>query len=369
MKPRNTPPSYLHGVLPRTGVLLINLGTPDAPTRQAVKRYLAEFLSDSRVVEIPRWIWQVILRCVILPLRSGQSAGKYASIWLPEGSPLKVWTEKQAKLLTGYLAQRGYDADVLYAMRYGSPSIANAMAELQKRGCDRILVLPLYPQYSAATTASALDAVFAVVATMRNVPEMRWVKHYHDQARYIAALAECVLKYWEQHGRGEKLVFSFHGMPKRTLDLGDPYHCECQKTARLVAERLRLPKDQWLVSFQSRFGKAEWLKPYTSNVLHGLAKQGVARVDVMCPGFAADCLETLEEIAIEAKQDFLKSGGREFHYIPCLNDHPLGIESLADTCELHGVGWLRRFDEQAAIVADAQASKARAQAMGARNLV
>jgi ferrochelatase len=360
---------YQHGSLARSGILLVNLGTPDAPTRSAVKRYLAQFLSDRRVVEIPRFIWWLLLHGLILPLRSGKSAAKYASIWTPEGSPLKVWTEKQAKLLPGFLAQRGYDVEVVYAMRYGQPSVETALLELERRGCDRVLVLPLYPQYSAATTASVFDAVFDAAKTMRNVPELRFVKHYHDQSRFIGALAKSLLAHWEKNGRGEKLVMSFHGMPRRTLELGDPYHCECYKTARLLAERLRLPKEEVIVSFQSRFGKAEWLKPYTAPTLQQLAKQGVKRVDVICPGFTSDCLETLEEIAMEAKQDFLQAGGEAFYYIPCLNDSSDWIESLADSCELHGVGWLRRIEDKPGAIAEAQASRARAQALGAGNLV
>jgi ferrochelatase len=361
--------AYQHGRLARSGVLLVNLGTPEAPTRAAAKRYLAQFLSDPRVVEIPRFIWWLILHGVILPFRSGKSAAKYATIWTPEGSPLKVWTDKQAKLLPGFLAQRGYDVDVVYAMRYGQPSVESALQELERRGCDRVLVLPLYPQYCAATTASVFDAVFDAAKSMRNMPELRFIKHYHDQSRYIGALAKSLLAHWEKNGRGEKLLISFHGVPRRTLDLGDPYHCECHKTARLLAERLRLSKDQIIVTFQSRFGKAEWLKPYTAATLKELAKQGVGRVDVICPGFTSDCLETLEEIAIEAKQDFLQAGGKEFYYIPCLNDSSDWMESLADTCELHGVGWLRRFEDKAAAIVEAQVSKERAQALGASNLI
>lgn len=360
---------FQHGSLVKTGVLLVNLGTPDAPTSSAVRRYLREFLSDRRVVEIPRALWWPLLNGVILPLRSKKSAAKYASIWTPEGSPLKVWTIKQAALLAGYLAARGYDAEVVAAMRYGNPSIAQGLQSLIEKNCDRVLVLPLYPQYSAATTASIQDAVLGACQTIRNVPELRFVKHYHDQSRYIGALANSVLNHWEKNGRGEKLVMSFHGMPRRTLDLGDPYHCECQKTARLLAERLLLPKDQVLVTFQSRFGKAAWLQPYTAPTLVQWAKQGVKRVDVICPGFVSDCLETLEEIALEAKQEFLQAGGQAFHYIPCLNDQPDWIHALADTCELHGVGWLRRLDEHPQALEAAHKTRTLAQAMQAPNLL
>lgn len=356
-----------HGQLAQTGVLLINLGTPDAPTPSAVRRYLAQFLSDERVVEIPRWVWMILLKGVILPLRSAKSAAKYATVWTNEGSPLRVWTDKQAKMLGGFLLHRGYDTPVKYAMRYGTPSVQHVLSELVAQGCDRVLILPLYPQYSAATTASAFDAVFQAARQMRNVPELRFVKHYHDQSRYISALAQRVFKHWEKNGRGEKLVMSFHGMPRRTLDLGDPYHCECQKTARLLRERLGLRPDEVMVSFQSRFGKAEWLKPYTEPTLVGLAKQGVKRVDLICPGFFSDCLETLEEIAIEARQAFLQAGGQEFQYIPCLNDSDDGIHALADLCELHGVGWLRRLDEKPAALMDAKASQERAELLLNKN--
>ena len=258
-------PDHAHGTPSRTAILLVNLGTPDAPTASAVRRYLREFLSDRRVVEIPRVIWWPILHGIILPIRSSKSARKYASIWTKEGSPLKVWTEKQAKLLRGALGARGNDVTVAYAMRYGNPSIASVLDALKAEHCERILVLPLYPQYSATTTASSFDAINAWCATVRNVPELRFVKHYHDDPGYIAALATRVTAFREREGRavdgGSVLLMSFHGIPRRMLTLGDPYHCECQKTARLVAERLGLEPSEWAVSFQSRFGKAEWLKP------------------------------------------------------------------------------------------------------------
>jgi protoporphyrin/coproporphyrin ferrochelatase len=320
-------------------VVLVNLGTPDAPTASALRRYLKEFLSDPRVVEIPRAVWWFILNGIILPLRSGKSAAKYASIWTKDGSPLKVYTEKQAILLRGYLGERGHDVQVDYAMRYGNPSLSQVLDKLKAAGCDRILVLPAYPQYSGATTASIFDAVFSHYARVRNVPELRLIKHYHDQEGYVRALQKAVFAYWDMHGRPDKLVMSFHGVPKRTLLLGDPYHCECQKTARLLAKQLQLSPDQYQVTFQSRFGKAEWLQPYTAPTLVKLAKEGVGRVDVICPGFTSDCLETLEEIAMEARRDFLTAGGKEFHYIPCLNDSPAWIIALAEIAEQHMIGW------------------------------
>jgi protoporphyrin/coproporphyrin ferrochelatase len=332
-------PSYTHGSLSKTAVVLVNLGTPDAPTRPAVRRYLKQFLSDPRVVEIPKALWWFILNGAILPFRSGKSAEKYAAIWGKEGSPLKVHTEKQALLLRGYLGERGHDVQVVYAMRYGQPALPDVLEQLKQNGCERILILPAYPQYSATTTASIFDAVFDHYRQVRNVPELRFIRNYHDQESYIDALKESVLAHWEQNGRPDKLVMSFHGVPKRTLLLGDPYHCECHKTARLLASALRLTTEQYLVTFQSRFGKAEWLQPYTAPTLQALAKQGVKRVDVMCPGFIGDCLETLEEIAMEAKKDFLAAGGESFHYIPCVNEAPAWIRALTEIVEQHIIGW------------------------------
>ena len=332
-------PKRQEGAPGKTAILLVNLGTPEAPTAAALRPYLKEFLSDPRVVEIPRALWWIILHLLILPFRSGQSAKKYASIWSPDGSPLKVHTEKQAKLLRGYLGQRGHQVEVAYAMRYGKPGIAGALDQLKAAGATRILILPAYPQYSATTTASIHDAVFAHLAKVRNLPELRFVRDYHDHAGYIEALAASVTAYWEKHGRPDKLVMSFHGVPKRTLDLGDPYYYECRKTAHLLTERLGLDESRAVLSFQSRFGKAEWLQPYTAPTVKKLAAEGVKRIDVICPGFTSDCLETLEEIAMEVRADFLTAGGRDFHYIPCLNESPAWIHALADVALLQMQGW------------------------------
>ena len=332
-------PAFAHGKAAKTAVLLCNLGTPDEPTPAAVRRYLAQFLSDPRVVEIPRLLWWPILHGVILRVRPARSARKYASIWTPDGSPLKVWTERQALLLRGYLGQRGQNVIVRHAMRYGQPSIASALDALKAEGADRVLVLPLYPQYAASTTASVGDDVGAWMKHVRNVPELRFVKHYHDDPGYIGALAKRVNDHWMMHGRPDMLVLSFHGVPRRTLELGDPYHCECRKSARLLGERLKLRDDAMVVTFQSRFGKAEWLKPYTEQTLVALAQKGVGRVDLMCPGFAADCLETLEEIDQEARAAFLGAGGKEFTYVPCLNDQHEGIAALAGIAIRHMQGW------------------------------
>ncbi len=333
-------PPFTHGTVSRSAVVLVNLGTPDAPTRGAVRRYLKEFLSDPRVVEIPRAVWWCILHLIILPFRSGKSAAKYATIWTAEGSPLKVHTQAQAHLLKSALAQRGHDGiEVKMAMRYGSPSLPQVLGELAAAQCERIVVLPAYPQYSGTTTASISDAVFAYYQQARNVPELRMVKHYHDHDSYIDALAENIRKHWEVNGRGEKLLMSFHGVPKRTLLLGDPYHCECYKTARLLAAKLRLSKDEYLVTFQSRFGKAEWLQPYTAPTVIALAQGGLQRLDVICPGFTSDCLETLEEINMEVREDFMRAGGKAYHYIPCLNEEPGWIAGLAEIAEQHMIGW------------------------------
>ncbi|GJI97794.1 ferrochelatase [Duganella caerulea] len=333
-------PPHKHGTVGRSAIVLVNLGTPDAPTRSAVRRYLKEFLSDPRVVEIPRAVWWFILNLIILPFRSGQSAKKYASIWTRDGSPLKVHTAAQALLLRGALGERGHqNLTVAMAMRYGSPSLPEVLSKLKADGVERILVLPAYPQYSGTTTGSIYDAVFDHYGTVRNIPELRFVRNYHDHDGYIRALRDSVQAHWDAHGRPDKLVLSFHGVPKRTLMLGDPYHCECLKTARLLAAALKLTPDQYVVTFQSRFGKAEWLQPYTAPTIAQLARDGVQRVDVLCPGFTSDCLETLEEISMEVRHDFEQAGGKEFHYIPCLNETPAWIAAMAEIAEQHMIGW------------------------------
>jgi ferrochelatase len=332
-------PAHAHDQPERTAVLLTNLGTPDAPTAGAVRKYLAEFLSDPRVVEIPRALWWPILHGVILRTRPSKSAAKYAAIWTREGSPLWTWTRMQADRLRGSLGERGYAVLVQPAMRYGRPSIASALDALKSQGATRILIVPMYPQYSAATTASTVDAVAAWSAHVRRVPELRVLGQFHDDDGYIAALAARVTDHWMREGRGRMLVMSFHGLPARSLALGDPYHCQCQKTARLLAERLGLQSDEYKVTFQSRFGRARWLEPYTDATLRKLARAGLERVDVLCPGFTADCLETLEEIAIEGRNAFVTAGGKAFHAIACLNDHPVWIDALAKLAIRHLQGW------------------------------
>nr|WP_090370486.1 ferrochelatase [Nitrosospira sp. Nl5] len=334
-------PAYQHGTPSQTGILLINLGTPDAPTAQALRPYLKQFLSNPRVVEISKWAWWPILNGIILNTRPKKSAEKYAQIWMPEGSPLKVHTARQTQLLRDVLAQRVQSPPMVeYAMSIGNPAIAEVLERMKQHGCERILVLPLYPQYAASSTASAFDEVFAQLKEMRNTPAIRTVKHYHDHPGYIAALAQNVRDYWTKTGKPDKLVISFHGVPRFTLDKGDPYHCECQKTGRLLAETLELDAGKYQICFQSRFGKAEWLSPYTAVTLEQLGKKNTRRVDVVCPGFVSDCLETLEEIAMEGKAIFIQAGGHEFHYIPCLNERDDWIQALADIALANLQGWL-----------------------------
>jgi len=351
------------------GVLLVNLGTPDAPTPAAVRTYLREFLSDPRVVEIPRALWKPLLHGVILNVRPAKSAQRYATIWTKEGSPLLVHSVRQKTLFMGYLGQRlkelGLPSDyaqIELGMRYGKPSIADALRKLRTVGCSRVLVLPLYPQYAASTTASALDAVFAETRHMRRVPALRVVDSFHDDAGYIKALAQGINDYWMKNGRPNMLVLSFHGVPRRTLDRGDPYHCHCQKTGRLLATELGLKSEQYVITFQSRFGRAAWLTPYTQPTLVALAKEGMRRVDVACPGFVSDCLETLEEIAQEGQAAFLRAGGKEFHYIPCLNERPAWISALADLAVRNLHGWL----DPPADAAAREMTLARAKASGAQ---
>ncbi len=334
-------PAHVHGTPARIGVVLVNLGTPAAPTAAALRPYLKQFLSDPRVVEIPRLIWWPILHGIILNTRPAKSAQKYASVWMEEGSPLKVHTERQARLLAGHLGDAGHhNLDLRWAMRYGEPSIPATLDALRASGCDRILVLPMYPQYAASTVASVVDEVARSLLGCRNQPEIRYVRSFADDPGYIGALAQSVREHWMKHGEAERLVLSFHGTPRRSLELGDPYFCECHKTARLVGTALGLAPERLLVTFQSRFGKAEWLQPYTQPTLEALAREGVGRVDVMCPGFVADCLETLEEIGMECRDAFLAHGGKTFHYIPCLNERDDWIEALAGLVRSNLGHWL-----------------------------
>ncbi len=341
--PRLMPePKHHEGQTGETAVLLINLGTPDAPTAPAVRRYLREFLSDPRVVEIPRAVWWPILNGVILNVRPKKSAEKYAAIWTPEGSPLKTHTEKQVKLLRGFLGQSGHAVHVDYAMRYGQPSIPATLTRLKAEGFTRILLLPLYPQYSSSTTATAFDAAFAWAGNLRSQPELRTVRSFPDNPDYIQALAASVRQHWMTHGQpgtAYQLVMSFHGIPIRSVEQGDPYRDECLATGQLLARELNLDETRYSICFQSRFGPAEWLQPYTAATLEQLGKKRLQRVDILCPGFPADCLETIEEIAIEGKSTFLTAGGKEFFYIPCLNESDDWIHALERLVLQHLQGW------------------------------
>lgn len=363
--PRIQPePPFAHGTSARIGVLLINLGTPEAPTPEAVRTYLKEFLSDPRVVEIPRLLWWPILHLFVLNTRPKASAQRYARVWMSEGSPLKVHTERQTTLLRSHLAARAQQLPLVvdYAMRYGKPSIPDRLQAMKAMHCDRILLVPLYPQYSAATTATALDIAFGGLRQTRNLPAVRAIRSFHDSPGYIAALARSTRDYWARNPKPGTLVMSFHGMPRATLDQGDPYHCECHKTARLLAAALGLKPQEYRVTFQSRFGRAEWLRPYTADVLAELGGQKAARVDVICPGFVADCLETLEEIAIEGKSIFLNAGGSEFHYLPCLNERHDWIEALTDIVASNLLGWTDTATHESL-----QLSRLNALALGARD--
>ncbi|MEM8816838.1 MAG: ferrochelatase [Pseudomonadota bacterium] len=333
-------PDYRHGDAESLGVLVVNLGTPDAPTTAAVRRYLAEFLWDPRIVELPRPLWWLILNGVILRVRPSRSAKAYQEIWTDQGSPLLVYCRELSSGIEKRLQQESAgNVHVALGMSYGNPSIASALDELHAKGARRLLVLPLYPQYSGTTTGSVFDAVTAELNRRRWVPEFRFVNHYHDRDDYTAALEASIRQYWQANGRGDKLMFSFHGVPRQTLLDGDPYHCHCLKTARLVTDRLGLEEDEWVLSFQSRVGRAEWLRPYTDETIEELGRAGTKRLDVVCPGFSVDCLETLEEIAMQNAELFLEAGGSELHYVPSLNSHPDHVALLSRLIVQQSAGW------------------------------
>ncbi len=314
-----------------TGVLLVNLGTPDAPTTSAVRRYLAEFLSDPRVVEMPRLLWMFILHGIILRTRPARSAAAYRKVWTDRGSPLLAISQDQAAALQQQLEQQSdQPMRVELAMRYGKPSIASGLNRLRQANARRIIVLPLYPQYSATTTASTFDAVSKELQQWRWQPDLEFISHYHNHPDYITALTKSVQDYWQQNGRPERLLISFHGIPQEYADAGDPYQDECNTTAKLLAEKLGLDADEWAISFQSRLGRKEWIKPYTDATLKQWGATGVKNMHVICPGFPADCLETLEEIAIENRNLFVAAGGGEYSYIPALNSSPEHIQMLAE---------------------------------------
>ena len=320
----------------QTAVLLVNLGTPTAPTAKALRPYLAEFLSDRRVIDYPRWKWWPVLHGVILRLRPRRSAHAYGRIWDAQGSPLRWRSEALARALQ---AELGTGVRVVLAMRYGEPAVASTIAQLQGEGVRRLLVLPLYPQYSATSTGSVVDAVADAMKALRWPPELRFVNDYHDDPGHIEALAASIERWWSEHGRGDKLLLSFHGIPERYVRLGDPYAAQCRATARLLRERLKLDASQLLVSFQSRVGREAWLSPYTDATVRQLAGEGVRKLDVACPGFAVDCLETLEEIALQNHDFFLAAGGESLRYIPALNDGAGQVHSLSALVRRHLQGW------------------------------
>ena len=332
----------------KAGVLLVNLGTPDAPTARAVRPYLAEFLGDPRVIEYPRWLWWLVLHGIILRIRPARSAHAYARVWTPEGSPLRVGSEKLAAALQARLGQAAAGpVRIALAMRYGKPSVREQVAQMQRQGVRRLLVLPLYPQYSGTSTGSVIDAVADTFKQLRWPPELRVINDYHDDAGHIDALAQSIQRWWASHGRGDKLLLSFHGIPQRYVASGDPYLQQCQATARLLRERLQLDETQLLVSFQSRVGREPWLQPYTDEIVKRLAREGVKRLDVACPGFAVDCLETLEEIAMQNAEFFTEAGGEALRYIPALNDSEEQVASLAALILRHSQGWPEFSSRQA----------------------
>jgi len=361
--------TYKHGAQEKLGILLVNLGSPDAPTPSAVRRYLAQFLADPRVIESNRLLWWFILHGVILRIRPARAARAYQKVWTDDGSPLVHISRLQTRAIQKKLEDR-FRGHVIadLAMTYGNPSIESGLESLRKAGARRLLILPLYPQYSATTTAAVFDEVTRVLKGWRWLPDLRMINQYHDHPKYIASVANSIKKQWRENDRGDLLLFSFHGIPQRYVDNGDPYFCHCQKTARLVADKLALNPSEWKVVFQSRFGREAWLQPYCSVTLQELPATGVKSVDVICPGFAADCLETLEEIRVENKELFLEAGGETFNYIPCLNDSDDHIEALCEILTAHMFGWpetMPTWDAGKLAVA-AKKSRERALAMGAK---
>ena len=331
---------YQHQQRAKIGVLIVNTGTPAAPTKQALRPYLKQFLWDRRIVDTPRWLWWLVLNAIILTTRPKKSARAYQRIWTERGSPLAVHTEDQANAIQLSLHSHwGESLVVDWAMRYGDPGIESKLQSLQQQGVEKLLVLPMFPQYASATTASIFDAVANYYRQQMWLPEIHFVGHYCDHPLYITALADSVRQHWQQHGRADKILFSYHGEPLRYLQRGDPYHCQCLKTTRLVAEQLALQPMEYLTTFQSRFGPGDWLQPYTDETLKALPQQNVKHVQILCPGFAADCLETVDEIAIENKRHFLSAGGNRFEYIPALNANEQHIAALVNIIATHVNSW------------------------------
>jgi protoporphyrin/coproporphyrin ferrochelatase len=333
--------NFSHNYSPATGVLLLNLGTPDAPTTKGLRVYLREFLSDVRIIELPKILWQLLLQTIILLTRPRRVAKLYKSIWMEGGSPLLVYTKSVTEKLEKSLRLSvGNEVHVAYGMRYGNPSVKAALRELKDKGCVRIIFIPLFGQYSSTTVGSGFDAFAKELMTWRWVPDIRTIHYFHDNENYIKALAKNVRNHWDKNGKAEKLLMSFHGVPLRYILAGDPYSCHCRKTGRLLAEELDLKENEYFIAFQSQFGKEEWIKPATDATLIAWAEAGMKSVDVMCPGFLVDCLETIEEMGEENRENFIDHGGEIYHYIPSLNDTPEFVNLLESLCMEHGVGWL-----------------------------
>ena len=330
---------YVHGTKSKIGILLTNLGTPDEPTAKSLKVYLKEFLSDTRVIETPKWIWWLILNGIILNIRPAKSAKLYKSIWADGGSPLMVNARKQLQLTEKRFKDSHPHLIFDLGMRYGNPSIKSALNNLRKQNCDKIIIFPLYPQYCAATTGSTFDAVAKEFLNWRWVPSLRFISNYHTSDQYITALCNSIKEYWEKNSKPKKLIFSYHGVPKKYLDKGDPYHCFCHRTTRLVKEKMNLDEDLCLTTFQSRFGPAEWLQPYTDKTIEKFAKDGVDDIQIISPAFSSDCLETIEELNGENREIFMDNGGKKFDYIPCLNDRIDHIDMIETLIKSEMNGW------------------------------
>ena len=356
-----------HTVPPRAGVLLANLGTPDRPDSAALRKYLREFLWDRRVVEVPRPVWWAILNLIIVPFRSPRSAEAYRRVWTERGSPLLFHTRDLARAMQHEFQRSQPQVRVYPVMRYGNPGIAEALEQARQDNVQRLIVLPMYPQYSATTTASVFDGLANALKQVRWLPELRFITHYHYDEAWVEAIADRIRAHQDQHGKPEKLLFSFHGIPKKYLLKGDPYYCECQSSARRIAARLKLDPEAWQVTFQSRLGREEWLKPYTDETLQGLAADGVKHVQVVCPGFAVDCLETIDEIGVENREAFEQAGGEKLEYIPALNAEPDHARVLAELCWRHGQGW-PEFGKQAALSEETLAERAERAEAAARSL-
>tara|TARA_B100000686_G_scaffold43569_1_gene45834 strand:+ start:368 stop:1393 length:1026 start_codon:yes stop_codon:yes gene_type:complete len=330
---------YEHGSKEKIGVLITNLGTPDAPEKKELKVYLNQFLSDPRVIELPKILWQILLKLVILQIRPSRSAVAYKKVWTEKGSPLLVIANNQLNKIKSSFLNSNESIVFEIGMRYGNPSIQDALSKLQKQQVRRLLVLPMYPQYCAATTGSTFDEVTNVMQRWRWIPELRFINQYFEEKNYIVALSNSIKEFWKKNEKPQKIIFSYHGIPKRYLTNGDPYHCFCLKTTRLVKEYMGLSDDEIMTTFQSRFGREEWLKPYTSETLKELPKQGIKNIHIISPGFSSDCLETLEELEEENKEYFLESGGENYSYIPCLNDSEDHIDMFANLIKKNIQGW------------------------------